>query len=122
MIIDDLLAVSAGVRYVAVYRRGRLESRERPGLANASAAESDKYEEMIVNPTLLTLVRQRGEIDCGGARWIVIRYGHFLQFVWAVDGGHVSIGLELDQDPLELEPAIAQVLEAHGLLAPGRGR
>ena len=52
----------------------------------------------------------------------MIRYGHFLQFVWSVDGGHVSIGLELDQNPLQLEPAIAQVLEAHGLLAPSRRR
>lgn len=49
--------------------RGRgqdVELRERPDLADASSSESDRYEELLVNPTLITLARQRGEIDCGG--------------------------------------------------------
>lgn len=114
-IIDGILAVSPGVRYVAVYRGGELASRQRRGLANASASESDRYEELIVNPVLLTLVQRRGDIDCGGARWVVIRYGHFFEFVCAVEGGHVSVGLELDEDPIRLAPAILQVLATNGL-------
>jgi hypothetical protein len=36
-------------------RDGQLSLRERAGLHNTSSSESDKYEELIVNPTLLTL-------------------------------------------------------------------
>lgn len=118
MIIDDLLSISPGVRYVAVYRFGALESRERAGLSGASASESDRYEELIVNPTLLTLVRQRGEIDCGGARWLLVRYGNFFLLLFPVEGGHVSVGFEPGEDPVLREPAIRGVLAAHGLVAP----
>lgn len=118
MLIDDLLSISPGVRYVAVYRAGALESRERAGLSNASASESDRYEELIVNPALLTLVRQRGDIDCGGARWVLIRYGNFFQLVTPVDGGHVSVAFEPGEDPVVREPAVRAVLAAHGLVAP----
>jgi len=116
MIIDDLLSVSPKVRYVAVYRPGGLRSRERPGLAGASASASDRYEELIVNPTLLKLVQQRGDIDCGGARWVLIRYGNFFQLVCPVEDGHVSVALELDSDPILLVPALMQVLADRGPL------
>ncbi|HZY03842.1 MAG TPA: hypothetical protein VFF02_10085 [Anaeromyxobacteraceae bacterium] len=114
-IIDGIMAISPGVRYVAVCRAGRLSSRQRPGLAGASASESDRYEELIVNPVLLELVKRRGDIDCGGARWLVIGYGHFFQLVCAVDGGHVSVAFELDQDPMRHMPDVLRVLAAHGL-------
>ena len=67
---------------------------------NASASESDKYEELIVNPGVLTLVRQRGNIDCDGVEFVVIRYGNFWQTVWPVKSGHVSLGLEPSANPL----------------------
>ena len=57
-------------RYVALYRKGELVSRQKSQVAGASAAESDKYEELFVNPTLLKLARQRGNLDCGGARFV----------------------------------------------------
>jgi hypothetical protein len=99
-----ILAASKHVRYVAIYRQGTLLVRERAGLENASSSESDKYEELIVNPTLLKLVTQRGEIDCGGIRFVLIRYGNFFQCVIPAEGGHVSIGMEAACDPLaELE-------------------
>ncbi|HEX6048536.1 MAG TPA: hypothetical protein VFZ21_04685 [Gemmatimonadaceae bacterium] len=34
---------------------------------------ADRYEELIVNPTLITLTKQRGDIDCGGLEFLVIR-------------------------------------------------
>ena len=74
---DLFFRISRDVRYVALYLDGQLTLRERPGLVNASAPESDKYEELIVNPAILLLVRQRGNIDCGGAQFIIIRYGNF---------------------------------------------
>ncbi len=107
--------ISESVRYVALYLDGELTSRERPGLENASSSESDKYEELIVNPALLLLAKQRGEIDCGGARFIVIRYGNFWQTIWPVKGGHVSIGMELSADPLALSGAIQEAIVAQGL-------
>lgn len=97
-LIDRCLALSPDVRYVAVYIGGVLHSRERDGLAGASAAESDRYEELLVNPAVLTLVRQRGNIDCGGVCYVVIRYGNFYQCVFPLAGGHVSVALETTAD------------------------
>jgi len=62
MQMDAFFRISKEVRYVALYWGGQLTMRERPGLTNASASESDKYEELNVNPGVLTLVRQRGNI------------------------------------------------------------
>ena len=107
-VIDRCLALSPDVRYVAVYKDELLRCRERPGLAGASASESDKYEELLVNPSVLTLVRQRGNIDCGGLRYVVIRYGNFFQCVFPVAGGHVSVALEPTADL----PRILAMLEA----------
>jgi hypothetical protein len=97
-LIERCLALSPAVRYVAVYVGGVLKSRERAGLAGASAAESDRYEELLVNPTMLTLLGQRGNIDCGGLRYVVIRYGNFYQCVFPVAGGHVSVAVEINAD------------------------
>src|SRR5215468_466708 len=55
---DVFFQISENVRYVAFYLKGQLALHERPALANSSAPESDKYEELIVNPVLLTLVQQ----------------------------------------------------------------
>jgi hypothetical protein len=49
---------------------------------------------------MVTLARQRGEIDCGGLRYLVIRYGNFHQVVVPRPaGGHVSVAVEPDADP-----------------------
>ncbi len=93
-----ILGVGPEIRYVATYLDGRLQVQQRDGLANASAAESDRYEELLVNPTLLTLLTQRGEIDCGGLRYVLVRYGNFFQLVAGVPGGHVSVALEATAD------------------------
>lgn len=104
--IQRLFALSPDVRYVAIYRQGTLTSAARPGLTQPSSSESDKYEELIVNPTLLKLLTQRGEIDCGGLAYVLIRYGSFFEFVAALPQGHVSVGLEPSTDPLALVPRI----------------
>jgi hypothetical protein len=71
-----------------------LQSHQRPGLENASASESDKYEELIVNPTLLKCATQRGNIDCGGLRGLVVAYGSFLELMIPISGGHLSVGFQ----------------------------
>ncbi len=53
-IVDQIFALSPQVRYVAIYRHGKLFSRMREGAAQASQVESDGYEELLVNPALLT--------------------------------------------------------------------
>ena len=99
---DEVFAVSPAIRYVAVGRGPDVELRERPDLADASSSESDRYEELLVNPTLITLARQRGEIDCGGLDYLIVAYGHFFQLVLPVEGGHVSVAIERTQSPTDL--------------------
>ncbi len=111
--VDEVFAVSPDVRYVAVYRGGALRSRQRPGIANASAGESDRYEELIVNPTVLTAVRQRGNIDCGGMRFVVVRYGSFFELVQPLRDGHLSVGIGPDADVM----ALARRIRALGWVA-----
>jgi hypothetical protein len=110
-IMDRIFAVSPAVRYVALYRGGKLASRQRQDLTAASAFESDRYEELLVNPTLLTLVKQRGNIDCGGAKFVVIAYGNFYQLVIALPDGHASVAFELSENPLLHAATIAGICE-----------
>ncbi len=104
--MEALFEIDPSIRYVALYLNGTLTSRERSGLSNASASESDKYEELIVNPTLLKLVQQRGNIDCGGLDFVLIRYGNFFEFVQPTKGGHVSVGIEPTGDLMKTVGAI----------------
>lgn len=107
--LEEIFAVSNAVRYAAIYHNGKLVSRMRKGASHASPAESDKYEELVVNPALLTLVKQRGNIGCGGARFLVVRYGNFYQLVIDLPTGHVSVCFELTANPLEHADAIARI-------------
>jgi hypothetical protein len=114
-IFDQLFTISPDIRYAAIYRANQLELVQRPELQNASSSESDKYEELIVNPTLLTLVNQRGQIDCGGMEYVLIRYGHFFQLVHPIAGGHLSVAIEPRARPLDLLDKIRQALAENGL-------
>jgi hypothetical protein len=102
IVLEEIFEVSQSIRYVALYRGGSLESLQRDDLRRASQSESDTYEELLVNPAIMTLVRQRGDIDCGGAQFVVIRYGNFYQLVIDLTDGHVSVCVELASNPLEL--------------------
>jgi hypothetical protein len=113
-ILQKLFDSAPAVRYVALYLSGTLESRERPGLSNASGSESDKYEELIVNPTLLKLVQQRGNIDCGGAKYVLIRYGNFFEFVQPLEGGHISVGIEPGGNLMETVRTIQSCIKSIG--------
>ncbi len=110
-ITDSVFAVSPDVRYVALYQNGVLESQVREGLSGASDSDSDKYEELLVNPTLLTLLKQRGGIDCGGFEYVLVRYGNFFQLVVPIEGGHVSVALEPSVDLSDVVPKVLNVLQ-----------
>ena len=49
-LINALFDLTQAVRYVAIYSHGELSLRQRPELSLASAPESDRYEELLVNP------------------------------------------------------------------------
>ena len=115
LLIDRIFEVSDAIRYVALYRKGELVSRQKSQVAGASAAESDKYEELFVNPTLLKLARQRGNLDCGGARFVLIGYGNFHQLVIDLPDGHVSVCFELGSAPLDHWEVIRDISLASGV-------
>ena len=52
-IIDSIFDLSPAIRYVAVYKNGELSLRQRDSLQKASSSDSDKYEELFINPTIL---------------------------------------------------------------------
>lgn len=114
-LMQALFALSPAIRYVAISRDGQVQMQQRADLTNASAAESDRYEELLVNPARLTLTRQRGEIDCGGLRYVIVRYGHCYQLVVPVRGGHVLLAFEPDTSPIDHVPEVARTLRDHGL-------
>ena len=114
-VIDSIIALSENIRYVAIYKHGELVTFSRSGMAGASSSESDKYEELLVNPTILTLVNQRGNIDCGGDEFVLVRYGNFYQIVMPIVEGHISICVEPYADPLKLIESIVVALRGSAL-------
>jgi hypothetical protein len=114
-VIDALLALSPHIRYVAIRQGAEVTLRQRAGLAGASDAESDRYEELLVNPALVTLTTQRGNIDAGGLRYLLVRYGNFFQLILPTTGGQVSIALEPGAVGVELLEPITAILGQHGL-------
>ncbi len=107
--IDKIFAVTPDIRYVALYQQGNLTSRQRSSLSGASASESDRYEELFINPALLTLARQRGNLDCGGAKFVLVGYGNFYQLVLDLPDGHASVCFELSSNPLEYASQIRTI-------------
>ena len=100
--IESIFELSDSIRYVAVYKNGQLESKSKSNTSGASSSESDRYEELLVNPTLIKLASQRGNIDCGGLDYIIVRYGNFFQFVLPKTWGHVSVCVEANADPIDI--------------------
>src|SRR5262245_33190470 len=95
-IIDACFSASKNVRYVAAYLDNQLELKSRADVHLLGSNESDRYEEIIVNPTLLKLVSQRGSIDCGGCKYVIVRYGYFYAFIYPLLNGHVTVSFELN--------------------------
>lgn len=110
-IIERCFEVSKHVRYVAVYINNQLSMKARDDLKDASSSDSDKYEELLVNPTLIKLTTQRGNIDCGGLKFLLIRYGNFFQFVYPLENGHVSVALEPSADVTSLSRLLESTLD-----------
>lgn len=104
--------VSEDIRYVAIYKDGKLVINQREDLVNVTDLESDHYEELLVNPTIITLLTQRGNIDCGGFEYTLISYGNFYQFVAPLPNGHISIAIERDSNPMDYIKQLNDLINA----------
>ena len=82
----DMFAITGSIRYVAVGRGQDIAMQQRVGVDVASSDVSNRFEELLVNPTLLTLATQRGDLDCGGLRHLIIGYGYFNAYVLPIPG------------------------------------
>jgi hypothetical protein len=111
---EAMFRLSADVRYVAIRQAGSLLQTSRDDLSRPSGADSDYFEEAVVNPTLLTLVNQRGAIDCGGTEFVLIRYGSFWELVFGTAEAHLSVGLEPTVDPTTLAYRIRALAAQYG--------
>ena len=56
------------IGYVAAEIHGAVYMQAHPDLQTDTTPISNFFEETIVNPTVLNLLRRRGDIDCGGVR------------------------------------------------------
>ena len=110
VIIKNLLQFSSDIRYAALYVDGKLFQDQHKNLEEASDYESDKYEELLVNPALLTLAQQRGNIDCGGLDFLVVSYGNFYQLIRNIKKGHISICLDKGTDLNRMPGKISRFL------------
>lgn len=97
-IISALFNEFSGIRYVALYLEDQLIFKQKESTPESSSGETDQFEEILVNPTLLKLAEQRGNIDCGGLNHIIIGYGNFYQLIKSIPHGHISICLKKSVD------------------------
>lgn len=115
--ISRIFEISENVRYVSIYRDGKLSTQAKNNTEGASSSESDKYEELIANPVMLKAASQRGNIDCGGLDFLLVRYGNFYQFILPVSWGHVSVCIEKDADPIAIGKKVKALFEEDITLA-----
>jgi hypothetical protein len=113
-VVDDLFALGR-VGYVALSSGTEVLMRPMKDLPSETTAESNFYEELLVNPTLLKLASHRGSIDCGGLKYIAVGYGDFTQLIMLTRDGTVSIGLSKNAPAREVAASAQAVLEKHGL-------
>ena len=107
----DIFGLGRHVRYVAIGEGQDISTAERDALSGASDSGSDFYEELLVNPALITLASQRGELDCGGLRHVIVGYGNFNQIVIPLETGHLSVCVERDFDVERATREIAALLQ-----------
>jgi hypothetical protein len=108
---ERLFALEPRIRYVAVNQRGRIVEMEQSSAhPTYNPHETDRMEELMVNPVILELASRRGNIDMDGIRYVVIRYGTQYQLVMPYREGHLSIGVELEDDPNEIARKVGTAL------------
>jgi hypothetical protein len=106
-----LFDLDSNIRYVAINQRGLIvEMEQNPKRPSLNPTETDRMEELIVNPIILELTRRRGNLDMNGMRYVIIRYGTMYELIFPFKDGHLSIGVELNANPTELAETVAECL------------
>jgi hypothetical protein len=103
-----------GIGYVALCCGQEVLLREAPGMVSRTTAETNFYEELLVNPTLLKLASQRADLDCGGLNYIAVGYGDFVQLIMLTKDGHISMGISRKAHAGELAARVQSLLQEHG--------
>jgi len=113
-LLESILELSPTIRYAALHLGGGEPLlRERHGAPGASA-DSERWDELVVNPALIELASRRGDVDCDGLSYLLVRYGRFFNLVLPLDGGHLSVVLDPGSDPLPLVSPIREVAQKFG--------
>jgi hypothetical protein len=108
----QLFRMEPKIRYVAVNQKGKIvEMEQSPSHPSYNPSETDRMEELIVNPIVLELAARRGNLDMDGTRYVVIRYGTQYQLLIPYREGHLSIGVELQDDPVQIASKITAALK-----------
>jgi hypothetical protein len=108
---ERLFRLEPRIRYVALNQKGQIkEMCQSPLHPSYNPPESDRMEELIVNPTVLEITARRGNIDMDGIRYVVIRYGTQYQLLLPYREGHLSIGVNLEDDPIEIAQKVVTAL------------
>jgi hypothetical protein len=114
-ILDKLFELAPTVRYAALYP-GRGEPIARQRTTTPGDAATDRFDELVVNPTLIAITRQRGNIDCGGLEYVVVRYGRFFQLVMPLDYGHLTVCFDEAADPVAHAPNVRAICQQQGAI------
>lgn len=109
-ISPELFELDPGIRYVAVNQGGTIIEMEQR-LPTHNPVETDRMEELLVNPAVLDLTKRRGDLDLDGVRYIIIQYGLQFQAVFNYKDGHVSVGIESDSDAVDVVRKILEHLD-----------
>jgi len=116
--IDHVMALGAAIRYAALAHGAEITIRLRPDLRQGdgvtSSGETDRYEELLVNPAILLLTTRRGEIDCGGLDHIIVGYGNFHQLIMPIEDGHLSVAIERNADPRAFIAPVRRLIAEYG--------
>ena len=109
----QVFELDPGIRYLAVNQDGEIvEMAQR--LPTHNPVETDRMEELLVNPAILELTKRRGDLDLDGVRYIIIQYGLQYQAVFNYRNGHVSVGIESDSDAVGVVTKILEHLDLQG--------
>ena len=112
-ISPQVFELDPGIRYLAVNQDGEIvEMAQR--LPTHNPVETDRMEELLVNPAILDLTKRRGDLDLDGVRYIIIQYGLQYQAVFNYRNGHVSVGIESDSDAVGVVSKILEHLDLRG--------
>jgi len=109
---ERLFRLEPRIRYVALNQKGQIkEMRQSPLHPSRNPPESDRIEELIVNPIVLEIAARRGNLDMDGIRYVIIRYGTQYQLLLPYRDGHLSVGVNLEDDPIEIARKVVAALD-----------